>query len=320
MRRRDFISLLGGAAAGWPLAARAETWPRQVVHIICPVSPGGGIDATARIVAAALSDAWGQQVVVENKTGASGNIAAEFVARAEPDGYTVLIATFPHAINRFIYRSLRYDPVADFAPATLIGAYPLIMVVPNSSPARTVSEFIAYAKSKRLSFASSGSGSSPHLAAELFQRRAGIEMTHVPYRGAGPAFQDLIPGRIDAMINFTASSLPMVRQGQLRGLAVTTAERLDVAPDIPTMAEAGVEGVEVTSWAGFFVPAKTPPDVIARIHDGTVLALGLPEVRSKLEQNGVVLIGSAPEELAAFLLSEMAKWGPVIRAANIQPQ
>jgi len=258
--------------------------------------------------------------VVENKTGASGNIAAEFVARSDPDGYTIYIATFPHATSRYLYPSLSYDPVADFAPVTLIGLYPLMMVVPNSSPAHSVREFIAYAKVNKLSYASSGHGTSLHLADELFKRKAGIEMTHVPYRGAGPAFNDLIPGRIDAMINFAASSLPLVRQGQLRGLAVASTKRLTVAPDLPTMAEAGVAGVEVSSWAAFFVPAQTSRDIIRKIHADTVPALAEPAVKGRLEQGGVVVIGSTPAELGSFLASEMDKWGQVIKEANIRVQ
>jgi tripartite-type tricarboxylate transporter receptor subunit TctC len=318
--RRELLAALGGAAVAWPLAARAQRWPSQVVRIICPFAPGGGIDATARIVAARLSEIWRQQVVVENKTGASGNIAGEFAARSDPDGYTIYNATLPHATSRYLYRSLGYDPVADFASVTLIGLYPLMMVVPNSSPAHSVGEFIAYAKVNKLSYASSGHSTSLHLAGELFKWKAGIELTHVPYRGAGPAFNDLIPGRVDAMINFAASSLPLVRQGQLRGLAVASAKRLSVAPDLPTMAEAGVAGVEVSGWSAFLVPAKTPRDIIRQIHDDTVAALAQPAVRDKLERDTVVVIGSTPDEFGSFLGSEMDKWGRVIKQANISAQ
>jgi tripartite-type tricarboxylate transporter receptor subunit TctC len=320
LRRRELLALAGAATAAWPRAARAERWPAQPVRIICPIAAGGGIDATARILAPQLSEIWRQRVVVENKTGGAGNIAAEYVAHAEPDGYTLYIATFPHATNRWLYQSIAYDPVADFAPVTLIGLYPLVMVVPNSSPAHSVREFIAYARTKRLSYASSGNGSSLHLAAELFCRSAGIEMTHVPYRGSAPAFADVIPGRIDAMINFTSSSLPLARQGQIRPLAVTTAERLAVAPELPTMAEAGVPGVEVASWSAFLAPAKTPRDVIAKIQGDTVAALAQPTVQQKLEAGGVVIKGSTPDQLAAFLTTEFDKWGRVIKAANIRPE
>jgi len=261
-----------------------------------------------------------QQVIVENKTGAGGNVAAEYVARSKPDGYTSYMAGLQHAANRYLYSSLAYDPVNDFAPVTLMGHYPLVMVVPNSSPAHSVREFVAYAKTTKLSYVSSGHGTSLHLAGELFQRKAGIEMTHVPYRGAGPAFNDLIPGRVDAMINFTSSSLPLVRQGQLRALAVTTAKRLSVAPELPTMAEAGVAGVEVSAWSGLFVPARTHPEIIRKIQTDAVAALAESAVREKLEQGGVVVIGSTPDELAALLGSEMEKWGQVIKDANIRAQ
>jgi len=319
MRRRDFLALLGAATA-CPPRAHARDWPARVVRIICPLAAGGGIDATSRIVGARLAEIWSQQVVVENKTGASGNIAAELVAHAEPDGYNIYMATFPHATNRFLYASLSYDPVADFTPIILIGLYPLMMVVPNSSPAHSVAEFIAYAKTRKLSYASSGHGTSLHLAAELFKRAAGIDMTHIPYRGAGPAFTDLIPGRVDAMINFVSSSLPLVQSGKLRGLAVATAKRLEVAPDLPTMAEAGVPGVEVSSWAGLLGPAKTPADIVAKIHADTVAAIADPAVWANLEKGGVVLVGSTPDELGAFLRTEMDKWGRVIREGNIKAE
>jgi tripartite-type tricarboxylate transporter receptor subunit TctC len=315
--RREFVAALGSATA-WPMVARGQTWPTQVVHIICPIAAGGGIDATSRIVAFRLSQIWGQQVVVENKTGASGNIAADFVARANADGHTIYIATFSHATNRYFYSSLSYDPVADFAPVTLICLYPLMMVVPNNSPAHSVKEFIDYAKVSNLSYASSGYGTSLHLAGELFKRQTGIEMTHVPYRGAGPAFNDLIPGRVDAMFNFVLSSLPLARQGQLRALAVMTNNRLSVAPDLPTMAEEGVAGAEVSSWSAFFVPAKTPHEIIGKIHAGTVAALADPAVQEKLEQGGAVVIGSTPNELASYLGSEIDKWGRVIKEGNIK--
>jgi tripartite-type tricarboxylate transporter receptor subunit TctC len=320
LRRRDVLALAGAATAAWPRAAQAERWPAQPVRIICPIAAGGGIDATARILAPQLAETWGRRVMVENKTGGAGNIAAEYVAHAEPDGCTIYIATFPHATNRWLYAAIAYDPVADFAPVTLIGLYPLVMVVPNSSPAHSIKDFIAYARTRKLSYASSGNGSSLHLAAELFCRSAGIEMTHVPYRGSAPAFADVIPGRIDAMINFTSSSLPLVRQGEIRALAVTTAERLAVAPELPTMAEAGVPGVVVASWSAFLVPARTPREAIETIHAGTVKALAEPAVKQKLEAGGVVIKGSTPAELAAFLNAELEKWGRVIKAANIRPE
>jgi tripartite-type tricarboxylate transporter receptor subunit TctC len=312
------LSAVGGRARAQTHAQTQGPWPTRFVRLIVPFAAGGANEAFARNLAARLSEIWGQQVVIENKPGAGGNIGADAAARAEPDGYTMLIASFPHAVARFLYPSLSYDLVAGFAPVTLIGLTPNLMVVPNSSPARSVAEFIAHAKASKLAFASSGVGTSIHLSGELLKRVAGIDMTHVPYRGGAPAVADLIPGRVDLMFNVMSSVLPQVRAGQMRGLAVTTPQRVAAAAEFPTFAEAGLPGFEVTGWFGFFVPAKTPPEIVAKIHADTARALADTALRGRLEELGIVVVGSTPAELAAFLKTEMEKWGPVIKEAGIR--
>jgi tripartite-type tricarboxylate transporter receptor subunit TctC len=312
-------AVIGRTPAQAQAQAQAQTWPNRFVRLVVPFPPGGGTDAIARVLAAKLSDMWGQQLVVENRGGAATNIGTEAVARAEPDGYTMLLHSMPLAVNKFLFASLPYDPVADLAPVALICDYPNIMVVPNSSPARSVTEFIAHAKANKgkITFASSGHGTSVHLSGELFKRMAGIEMLHVPYRGAGPAFTDLIPGRVDVMFNNIGAVLPMLQGGQLRGLAVTTAKRSPAAPDLPPIAEVGVPGFDVSSWYALFAPAKTPPEIIRKLNADTLTALKDPATRQKLESLGVVVQGSTPAELGAFLKAEMDKWAPVIKAAGI---
>jgi tripartite-type tricarboxylate transporter receptor subunit TctC len=223
------------------------------------------------------------------------------------------------AINRYIYPSLTYDPIADFAPVTLICVYPNVMVVPMSSPARSVQEFIAHARANagKVTFASSGTGTSVHLSGELFKRMAGIEITHVPYRGAGPAMNDLLPGRVDVMFATATSALPQMRSDKLRGLAVTTIKRLPAAPELPTLSESGLTGFDVSSWFSLFVPARTPKEIVDKIHADTVKVLHEPAIAKRLETLGAAVIASTPAELAAHLKSEMDKWGPVIKAAGI---
>ena len=322
LSRRRLNGLIAASAVA-PISFRgvalAQAWPARVVRLVVPFPPGGGTDGVARIVAAKLSEIWGQQVVVENRGGAGSNIGSEAVARSDPDGYTILIGALPLAVNRFIYPPLGYDSITDFAAVSLLCTYPNVMAVPNSSPAKSVREFIAHARANagKITFASSGIGTSPHLAGELFKRMAGIEMTHVPYRGVALAMNDLIPGRVDVMFNTIAGLLPQVRSGQVRGLAVSTAERFPTAPDLPTVAESGVPGFDVSSWYALFVPAKTPPDVVRKINADTVAALADGGVRARLEPLGVLVASSTPQELAALLKSEMDKWGPVIKAAGI---
>jgi tripartite-type tricarboxylate transporter receptor subunit TctC len=301
-------------------AAEAQTWPARFVRVVVPFPPGGGTDAIARVVSAQLSVQWGQQVVVENKGGGATNIGTEMVARADPDGYTLLLQSMPLAVNRFLFASLPYDPLADLAPVSLLCDYPNVMAVPVTSPARSVADFIAHAKANpgKVTFASSGHGTSVHLSGELFKRMAGIDMTHVPYRGAGPALQDLVPGRVDVMFNNIGAVMPLIKAGKLRALGVTTAKRTPALPELAPIAELGVPGFDVSSWYAFFAPAKTPPEIIRKASADTLAALNVPATRARLEDLGVVVIGSTPERLGAHLRSEMDKWGPVIREAGIK--
>ncbi|HWM06625.1 MAG TPA: tripartite tricarboxylate transporter substrate binding protein [Actinophytocola sp.] len=323
--RRRLVGLAAASALAPTASIRiayAQGWPRRTVRLIVPFAPGGGTDAVARILSTRLSEIWGQQMVIENRGGAGSNIGIETVARSEPDGYTVLIASLPFAINRYIYPSVSYDPVADFAPVSLIALYPNLMVVPHSSPAKSVMEFVEHAKANKgkITFASSGTGTSPHLSGELFKRRTGIEMTHIPYRGVAPALNDVIPGRVDVMFNTMAGVLQAARSGQLRGLAVTSAERFPTAPEYPTVAESGVPGFSVSAWYSLFVPAKTPPDVIQQIYADTAKVLAEPAVKKRMEQVGVQIVASTPAELGAHLKSESELWGPVIKAAGIKSE
>jgi tripartite-type tricarboxylate transporter receptor subunit TctC len=300
-------------------AALAQAWPNRFVRIIVPFVPAGATDLIARTVGNRLAEVWGHQVVIENRAGAGANIGAQVAAQSDPDGYTLYITSVPHAVNRFLYPSLSYDPIADFAPVTLICMQPNIMVVPNASPAKSVTEFVAYAKANpgKISYGSGGIGTSVHLSGELFKRMTGIEMTHVPYRGSAPALQDVIAGRLDLIFDNVTPALPHVRAGSARGLAVTTAKRVPAVPDLPTIAEAGVPGFDVSSWFAFFLPAKTPPPIVAKMHADIVAALAYPPVKERLEPLGAALVGSTPEELARHIKSEMDKWGPVIREAGI---
>jgi tripartite-type tricarboxylate transporter receptor subunit TctC len=322
LNRRRFGGLAAAAmAAPSILISRAlgAGWPARPVRVVVPFTPGGSTDITARLVSNRLQEVWDQSVVVENKPGAGGNIAADMVAHSDPDGYTILISGPPLVTNQFLYPSLSYDPVGDFAPVTMLITQPNLMCVPNSSPAKSVPEFIAYCNDNRgkVTFASSGNGTTLHLSGELFKRMAGVEMIHIPYRGGAPAINDLIPGRVDVIFDNMPSILSHVRAGSLRGLAVTTKDRVGVVPEIPTIAET-VPGFDVFSWFGFFVPAKTPPDVIARINADTNAALVYPAVKSRFEDLGAVPKGSTPTELAVFLKSETDKWGPVIKEARIK--
>jgi tripartite-type tricarboxylate transporter receptor subunit TctC len=323
LARREFIAF-GAAAAAAPAlvrTARAQSYPARFVRLVVPFPPGGAVDAAARIIANRLGEMWGQQMVIENKPGAGGNIAALSVLNAEADGYTVYICSIGHAINQFIYPSIGYDPVTDFAPVTLMCVYPNIFAVPNSSPDHSVPEFIARAKASpgKVTYASSGVGTSLHLSGELFKRMAGVDLTHIPYRGAGPALNDLLPGRVDAIFSNFPSTLPYVQSGQLRGLAVTTARRQPEVPDLPAIAEF-VPGYDVSSWFALFVSAKTPPDIVARLNADAIAALNYPAVRERYAQLGATVVGSTPQQLAAHLRSEMERWAPVIKAAGIKAE
>jgi len=323
LNRRRFAGLAAAAiAAPSILASRAlgADWPLRMVRIVVPFPPGGSTDITARLVGNRLQEVWGQTVVIENKPGAGGNIASEMVAHSDPDGYTIFIVGPGLATNQFLYPSLSYDPIGDFAPVTLLITQPNVMCVPNSKPAKSVREFIAYCNDNRgkVTYASSGNGTTLHLSGELFKRLANVEMTHIPYRGGALAINDLLPGRVDVSFDNMPSIIGHVRAGAVRALAVTTKERVPVVPDLPTIAEAGVPGFDVSSWFGFFVPVKTPQEIIAKLNADTNAALAHASVKPRFDDLGATPRGTTPAQLAAFLKSEIDKWGPVIRDARIK--
>jgi tripartite-type tricarboxylate transporter receptor subunit TctC len=321
INRRNLIATSAAAIVAPAVIGRAQAqaYPNRFVRLVVPFPPGGGTDAIARVVSAKLSDMWGQNLVVENRGGGATNTGTEQVVRSDPDGYTIMLHSMPLAVNKFLFPSLPFDPLVDLAPITLICEYPNVMAVPVSSPARSVKGFIDYANANKgkISFASSGHGTSVHLSGELFKRLAKVEMLHVPYRGAGPALNDLLPGRVDVMFNNIGAVLPLIQSGKLRGLAVTTATRTPAAPDIPPIAEEGVPGFDVSSWYAFLAPAKTPPEIIRKLHADTITAINDPLIKKRLEGLGVVVRGTTPAELGAYIKAEMDKWGPVIKEAGI---
>lgn len=325
LSRRHLIALSAASALApsLPLRARAETraetWPNRPVHLIVPIAAGGPTDTNARILADQVSKIWGQQVVVDNKPGAGTNIGSEFVAHSDPDGYTLLYGTSSLAANAALYRSLDYNPATDFAPISLVAKFPFFMFVPNSSPAKTVKEFVAYATAHqgKLIMASPGTGSGPHLAEELFLQMAKIQMTHAPYRGAAPAFIDLIPGRIDCYFG-SGELLTYSRSGQVRVVATTGAKRSPAAPEVPTVTESGVADYVVDSWQAVFAPAKTPPDIVRKMNAGIVKALADPAMVDKLANTAYTAESSSPNELRSFLKIDTEKWQSVIKTTGLK--
>ena len=291
------------------------------IRIIVPFSPGGGTDTIARTLGAAMSQDLGQTVIVDNKPGAGTVIGTDAVAKSAPDGTTILIATFAHAVNPSLRSKMPFDTNKAFDPVVLIGRSPNILVVPASSPYKTVKELVAAAKAEpgKLTFASQGVGTSAHLAGELFNTLAGVNMTHIPYKGAGPALNDLLGGQVNMMFATATAAAPLIESGKVRALGVTTSERSPVRPDVPSIAEAGVPGYAAESWYGFFVPAGTPADIVKKLNAATAKAAQSQAFRKRVEGEGLVISAGTPKELADYVNAEQKRWAAVVKAAKIQP-
>jgi len=321
--KRTVTILLAAAALAATGALAQSNFPSRTVTITVGFAPGGGTDTAARIVAQKLSQDIGQSVVVENRAGAGGNIAAQHIANATPDGYTISLSSVgPLSVSPSLYKSLPYDPKRDIAPITMGVVFPNVFVVNPKVPAKTLAEFVALAKSKpgELNYASSGVGGAGHLAGELFKQAAGIDMVHVPYKGGGPAMTDLLGGRVTMYPAVPSTALPHIQAGKLVALAVTGPTRLPTLPDVPTVAESGYPGFEAMNWYAFVAPAKTPPEILDYWNRELVKVLRDPGVREKLMQDGLEPMPGTRADLARYIDRETEKWSKVVRDAKIQPE
>jgi tripartite-type tricarboxylate transporter receptor subunit TctC len=301
-----------------PLAAPAADFPAKPVRMLVGFAPGGGTDTTSRAIAGKLTERLGQQVIIDNRPGAAGNIAADITSKATPDGYTILMGTIAAlAINPSLYKKLPFDPLKDLAPITRAVDSTNILVVHPSVPAKSVKQLIALAKSKSLNGGSSGVGGAGHLALELFNLQAGTRIVHVPYKGGGPSIVDLVAGNIDLIFATAASSMPHIKSGRIRALAVTTGKRSALVPDLPTISEAGLKGFEANNWYGVVAPAGTPRAIIDRLNKEFIAVLNLPDVKGFLFKQGLDIAPSTPEDFGAYIRSEKDKWEKVIKAAKL---
>jgi tripartite-type tricarboxylate transporter receptor subunit TctC len=319
--RRAFLSAVLLAAAAWATAATAsETYPSRPIRLLLPSSPGGPVDVIGRTISAGLADAVGQQIVVDNRAGAGGIIGAETVARATPDGYTLMFShSGPLAIESALHSKLPYHPVKDFAPISLVCTSPYVLIVNASSPAKSVKELVALARSRpgKFHFASGGIGTGLHMSGELLNQAAGIKMIHVPYKGAGPGMTALLSGEVDAMFNGVSAALPQVKAGKLRALAVSSAKRSALFPDLPTVAESGLK-YDTSGWYGLVAPAKTPRAITAKLQASLHKAMNDPEMKQRLAAQGIEGIASTPDELGKHLRIELEKWSAVVQSAGIK--
>ncbi len=303
--------------------AAAQSYPTKPVRLVSPYPPGGANDILARIIGQKLGESLGQQIVIENRGGATGNIGAEYVAKAAPDGYTILMGQASNlTINVSLMSKMPYDPVKDLAPVTLVATTPNLLVVHPSLPVRTVKDLVVLAKSKpgSINYASSGSGSAGHLAGELFKKVAHIDMVHIPYKGAAPALTDVVAGQAQIYFTSPISAQPFVRGGRLRMVAVTSLKRSPAMPDIPTVAESGYPDFDVVSWWGILTPAAVPKEIIGRLHTEIIKVLALPEIKAKFAEQGADVASNTPEQFAAYIKTEIVKWAKLIKELGIKPE
>ena len=314
--------LAAGFAAAAAGAYAQQTYPTRAVRLIVPSAPGGGTDISARLIAPKLSEYLGEQVIVENRAGAAMMIGGEAVARAAPDGYTLLMGISTLTVNPAIQKKMPFDAIRDFAPISLVVSLPNILVSHPSLPTKTVKELIAFVKARpgELNFASAGRGSSVHMSMELFLAMTGLKAVHVPYKGSGLAFGDVVAGYVSLMTPSMLSALPHIKSGRMRAYGVTSAKRASGVPDIPTIAEAGVPGYEAVQWFGILAPAGTPREIINKLHSGVVRALQDAELRKRFINDGAEPVGGTPEEFAVLIRSDTAKWAKVIKEAGIKPE